>query len=255
MNRRLVYTVIFGDYDHLAELEFITPGVDYICVTDNENITSKTWNILLIEASDDAIGLNRRYKIKPMEFFDYDESIYIDGNISITGDLNYIFDKYLSDSYISISPHPFRNCLYDEAEVCVEIGKAKKEQVHLQLVRYMKNKFPRNYGLYENNVIVRKHNSSVKKIMDLWYSEFQNYTKRDQLSLCYCFWKFNVKCSPLLEGPRYSDKYFNFRLHRKELVLPWFKKLALLSNVRQKQCVRYKLLNFIFSILRKVLKK
>ncbi|MEY2343406.1 DUF616 domain-containing protein [Proteus mirabilis] len=49
--------------------------------------------------------------------------MYVDGNISIIGDMTFIFDKYLKQHDIAIPKHPFRNCIYDEAHYCIKIKK------------------------------------------------------------------------------------------------------------------------------------
>ena len=52
--------------------------------------------------------------------------------------------------------------------------------------------FPEHYGLYEANVIIRKHNNkSVIDLMEYWWSEILNNSHRDQLSLNYVIWKYD----------------------------------------------------------------
>ncbi|MDW2092046.1 DUF616 domain-containing protein [Vibrio sp. 1865] len=257
MNRKLIYTVIFGDYDSLAEVGYVNPDSDYICITDNRDLTSKTWDVRYVNTDtdtdndNDKARLNRLYKFFPMEFFDYESSLYIDGNISITGDVSLLFDECLNKQDISISKHPFRTCLYEEAEVCVRTGKASKNDVSLQIEKYQSEGFPKGYGLFENNVIFRKHTEAIETLMKDWHLEFSNHSKRDQLSLCYCLWKNNIKCNPFHYGPRYTNQYFDFRLHKKEENLSFIKRMALIANVRQKQSNGYFLFNSFFSLLKR----
>lgn len=251
---RLVYTVILGDYDILQEVKYIAADIDYVCITDNVNVSSETWEVIHIDSGTDSVELNRLYKFLPMRFFNYHESMYLDGNIAITGDVSFLFDKYLSSSDIAISPHPFRSCLYDEASICVEIGKATSEQVNHQLYKYRNEGFPHNYGLFENNVIIRRHTEEIRYLMDMWLEEFKTHSKRDQLSLCYCLWKLSINCNKIYEGPRYSSKYLNFNLHKKELSLSPIKRLSLLANIRQKQSLLYCVLNKVFISIKKIVK-
>ncbi len=48
----------------------------------------------------------------------------------------------------------------------------------------------KNFGLGENNILFRKHNSdNIIKLMNDWWEELNTQTKRDQLSLAYVLWK------------------------------------------------------------------
>ena len=70
--------------------------------------------------------------------------------------------------------------------------KAKKVDIESQIKNYKNKGFPKNYGLFENNVLVRKHNDLVCiRIMESWWEEFCKYSQRDQLSFVYCLWKNN----------------------------------------------------------------
>ena len=45
---------------------------------------------------------------------------------------------------------------------------------------------PINFGLPENNIILRNHNSLKNSLMsDIWWIELNNGCKRDQISLPY----------------------------------------------------------------------
>ena len=62
--KKCIYTVLTGGYDDLLEPEFVTPGWDYICVTDNKELTSSVWRFVYIEdlLGLDYIRLSRYYK-------------------------------------------------------------------------------------------------------------------------------------------------------------------------------------------------
>ena len=70
-------------------------------------------------------------------------------------------------------------------------NKAKRKCVYQQIRKYKKAGFPKKYGAFECNVIIRKHNDSqCIQIMEDWYKEFNDApSKRDQLSFVYCLWK------------------------------------------------------------------
>jgi hypothetical protein len=137
--------------------------------------------------------LNRYCKIFPDVFFkDYDYSIYIDGNIYIFGDLYPLVNK-MGEHSIGIFSHPKRRDIYTEAAAVIYLNNAKACDVKRQIQAYKKEGFPENWGLYENSLIIRKHNDEIcKKLMKLWWQQLNIYTCRDQLSFMYSLWKLNL---------------------------------------------------------------
>ena len=193
-NKNIVYTCITGKYDELLEPEVITNNFDYICYTDNPNLTSDVWEIRMIpnELSELSKPLINRYiKLHPHVFFEkYNLSIYVDGSILIKCDLNkFIETNNIKDNIITIPKHPDRDCIYDEAVACSH-GKDTWANMKPQIDRYKEEGFPKNYGLTQNNIIVRKHNDEqCIDLMEKWWNEVRNGSHRDQLSLFYVLWK------------------------------------------------------------------
>jgi hypothetical protein len=95
------------------------------------------------------------------------------------------------------------NCLYDEAIECVITGKTNFLKTTKQIELYRHNGFPKNYGLGENNFLLRKHNcENMIKIMNEWWHELLTHTQRDQLSLFYIIWKNSIDYFYLFEYPK-----------------------------------------------------
>ena len=64
-----VYTAFTGDYDTLKDPDFIDENCDYICFSDNPNIKSSVWRIILME--DSILDNNRKakqYKVFPHKY-------------------------------------------------------------------------------------------------------------------------------------------------------------------------------------------
>lgn len=255
MNKRLVYTVIFGDYDELREVRRKSEGVDYICVTDNESLKSNTWTVIYVDKASDNVSLNRRYKFFPYEFFEYEESIYIDGNIEIVGNVAKLFDECLNGFDIAIPRHPFRDCIYEEALACQRSGKVD-DAVFGQLEKYRENGFPAHFGLFENNCIVRRHSScEVRALMSEWWGEFESGVKRDQLSLAYLMWKMNVGCYEMKQGPRYSNVFFKLKFHKNEACLPLHSKIPLYISLNSQRAWVYRCLDKAIKHLKLTVRK
>jgi hypothetical protein len=121
-NKIVVYTAIFGNYDDLKNQKIKIEGVDFYCFTDNKNLKSNLFKIVLVEPE---YGDNTRnakiYKILPHKFFSkYEYSIWIDGSIIIKKfDLEELINKYLVKDNIALFKHPDRDCIYDEVFACI----------------------------------------------------------------------------------------------------------------------------------------
>ncbi|WP_211006134.1 glycosyltransferase domain-containing protein [Pectobacterium versatile] len=216
----VVYTALFGDYDSLNEPADNYDGCDFICFTDQKNLKSDIWEIKNIESNNiPANILNRYYKFKPHLFFsDYNSSLYIDSNIAIIKNPYDLKIKYLSNSDFLAPKHFLRDCIYEEAKECIILKKYNTEEIILQLRKYKLAGMPQKFGLAENNIILRNHNkSAVINLMELWWQEIQNMTKRDQLSLAYVLWSNDQKFNYMNESSRGNDEYFRYLEHKKTM--------------------------------------
>jgi hypothetical protein len=139
--------------------------------------------------------VNRYFKFFPHKFFfDYDWSVYIDGNLRILNDLSLIVDEMSRDEELIGCPkHPDRSTVMEEIPVCRSLGKfssADLQIIDTQIEKYLADGMPENQPLTENNFIVRKHSDPrVQELMDSWWKNLEAYTKRDQISFPYVVWK------------------------------------------------------------------
>ena len=106
MNKKVIYTAISGDSHYLHDPEVISLGYDYICFTDSDCYKSDIWNIKKITPLYSHGGLNnRKYKVLPHRFLsNYEFSIYVDGDLKITSDLDILAQKLHPTSIIGIRP-------------------------------------------------------------------------------------------------------------------------------------------------------
>lgn len=236
--RLAVYTALFGDYDSLIEPKERFEGCDFICFTDQINLKSNIWEIRIIEKCDLPPNImNRKYKILPHLFLsEYDWSLYVDANIIILRNPIDLAKKYLGNYYMVLPKHFARTCIYDEAKECTRLGKANYEEIKIQMDKYKREGFPANFGLGENNILLRKHNSeNIIKIMNEWWHEFNTHAKRDQLSLGYVLWKNGEKFHFMDESAR-GGNYFRMRLHAHEISKGVLGKIKNLTNEHTINC-------------------
>jgi len=197
VNHMVVYTAIIGAYDTLKDPTVIDDGVRYVCFTDQPDVKSKVWEIHQIDY-DDSISpalLTRKFKLLPHCFFPKTKtSVWADASLQIRGSIKSLLSNYQSTSNLLFFPHQERFCIYDEAAICV-LGfvKKMKESIYPQMMKYLSEGFPYNYGLLCGGFMARNHNdAAVKKAMEDWYMEVERFSPRDQLSLPYVLWKHHL---------------------------------------------------------------
>lgn len=213
--RRVVYTAVFGNYDEVSEVDPRSP-CDFVCFTDTPELMAPGWRKVVVDTQGDPPALsNRRYKMLPHRYLpQYAESLYVDGHVSVRRCPDKLFDKYASQFAIAMPVHQDRRCAYEEALYCSRDGLVDEVAVAKQLGEYEKAGFPRNFGLTENNVILRRHNDpEVVKLMEAWWDEYVSKVRRDQISLPFLLWRDQVNIGEIAEGPRLSGKYFKLKPH------------------------------------------
>lgn len=161
--------------------------------SDFISTTPYGWEYVPVEASGPNPALSsRRFKCNPHAsplLSDYDVTIWIDGNFSITSRefvtevLGYLHNEIL------LSAHPHRGCAYEEMDVCEAV-----DGVDDQRIAYREMGFPSHFGLYCGGLIVRNMKATATKSLgDMWWDHVTRFSARDQISLSYCLWACKIK--------------------------------------------------------------
>lgn len=198
-----MYTCITGDYDNLIEIDKMEKNIDYLCFTNNPNIKSKTWKIIRInnEGLNNQL-LSRKIKLLGDSIIDenYEVSMWMDASVNFNKSINEFIKQNFNlkkDCFAAIV-HSSRNCIYEEAKECLRQRKDSKENIKKNIEFLKKEKYPKENGLYEMTVFIKKHNNPiVKTTMKLWFDMICKYSKRDQLSFMYCVWKTGMEIHPI----------------------------------------------------------
>ena len=191
----VVYTCIIGGYDRLIDPLLHFENVDFCVYLDKEQDEIKDWKMMQLPekvSQENNILANRYLKFHPHELFqEYDYSIYIDGNIQSIGDFTDFIYSVNDKTGLSLHRHQFRNCIFNEIEVCKLLKKGNYDKLKKQVKRYENDGFPKKFGMLECNVIVADlKNNNAKTILEDWWNEFKaSESLRDQISLPYVLWK------------------------------------------------------------------
>jgi|TARA_B110000014_G_scaffold244827_1_gene216306 hypothetical protein len=225
VNKKVIYTSVFGKTEennyHLHKPDVVLDGYDFVCFTDDETFKSDFWQVKLVKPLyDDGARNAKRYKLKPHIYLsEYEISVWVDIEVKITKDIDYLVESSLKDSNLAILNHELcgrtvsgdlnvRKCVYEEAKFIQWLGdnspkkqyKDNMDIIHAQVDRYRKDGYPENNGLARTTVVFRRHNESdVIKNSDAWWGEMKYGSRRDQISFNYVSWKHNLKFNYIQE--------------------------------------------------------
>lgn len=178
MSKRAIYTVIMSMYDSLKVPNFIEPGFDYICFTDNKELKSDFWKIRLIEKS--GVKAQREIKILAHKFLpEYDLTVYIDGNMTLNKSIADLVD--IGADWI-IKQHPVRRNIYQEGVRVIQLKKGDANVVNRQLRKYILKGFNKSI-LFETGFMIRRNVPKVNEVCEAWWEQVKEHSHRDQLSL------------------------------------------------------------------------
>ena len=189
--KKLFYTVLTGSYDRLHPIRCQLANWRYVCFTDNPGLHCDGWEIRQIVNPEglDPGRLSRLYKIRN-NLIDQgcDISVYADANLVIRGDL----DTFLAQSLAPGSPlavpfHPFLFSLHQEVEQCILLGKDSQELLTAQYRHYTEEKgFSDPFPHINARLLIRRTGEpEVLRLMETWYHQLQQWSRRDQVAFNY----------------------------------------------------------------------
>jgi GT2 family glycosyltransferase/predicted nucleic acid-binding Zn-ribbon protein len=208
--RIVIYTAVTAGYDELKPPGFRPSNCDFVAFSD-QPLKVDGWEVRPLNyLHQDPTRAARFVKLHPHIYFpDYDYSIWMDGNISIRrdardigmrGDIRTFLLSLGENDFLGIFIHPLRDCIYVEAEECIKRSKDDEEVISRHVERYRADGFPEKAGLWETNVLVRRHNDpSCIALMTAWWRELETGSRRDQLSLPVVAQRLSAKIAPLAQ--------------------------------------------------------
>lgn len=113
---RSVLTYSFGtNTDPLRDPLVIDSNVEYVCVTDNRNLTSKVWNMVYKDFTEVKSSRDKTVLVKfdPFSFVKTRSVCVIDATLEIKSSLSSLFDLLDKEDLI-FKKHPIRNTLSEE---------------------------------------------------------------------------------------------------------------------------------------------
>lgn len=193
----VVYSALYGHYDTIKPM---VPDDGYVSVMyhDIRGVESLDgWtthrycpHTFTSPHGDPAIVtpmLNHKYwKTHPDEAApDADISIWVDASIRLQPGFVQEALVALGDDDWAMVRHPWRDCVYTEADYSAGLPRyaSLADSLHLQARHYRNIGHPPHWGLPATGVNVRRHTPAVLAMSDQWWDECLNWSHQDQVSL------------------------------------------------------------------------
>ena len=215
--KKVIYTVLTGNYDKLEQPRAVDSTYDYVCFTDRAG-QDGVWQLREIPFSSENPVLRARWaKLHPHELLpEYDLSVFMDANLCIASPVFY--DQVAAcQALLALLEHPQRDCVYEELRYCYLKEKIGTRAAFALLKRLKEMDMPRHAGLYETNVVLRRHRLPEVVALDgrWWDLLLSSACTRDQLSLTPALYLEKLEPALLL-GPGLNARnvpFIRYTLH------------------------------------------
>ena len=170
--------------------------------------------------SEDSITASRLPKLLPHRFLtDTEASLYLDANIAPNRNPIDELSPLLAKGPFWAPAHFARSCVFEEAVECLILERADPDKLTLEMARYRAIGMPENFGLTENNILLRSHNDpQVIDVMEQWWRLFEGNSGRDQLSLPVALWTTGFAVGTFSTDARVNNlrNLFRYRVHKRD---------------------------------------
>lgn len=199
------FTCSTAGYDEPLPWEAFVEGADHHFYSDQDGPREQAqWQIHpLAFRHENPVKTARRHKSQPHHILeDVDIAIWVDGNICVTGDVAGLIAKVLEhDAAFGVIPHPYRASVSEELGLLSIRSIDDPGVMQAQFETYLKQGFPDDDGLTETNFLVMDlRRPETRRALDIWWSEIEHGSRRDQLSFDYACWKAGAKKVPLISN-------------------------------------------------------
>jgi hypothetical protein len=181
-----VFSAIFGSHDPLHYAVKQSVPTDFYVLLD-AILETQGWKQLVIHPKRESRLEARYYKTHINEFFpDEDYVIWIDGSIRITSPkfVEYMISQ--AGDTVAMFQHPWRDCIYEEAEESWNMRKYVDQPVRQQVEHYRQMGWPEKAGQVATGIMCWHggylRSDHVATFLDAWWTEIKEWSLHDQIA-------------------------------------------------------------------------
>jgi hypothetical protein len=207
-----VVTSVYDAYDTVKPpMEQHGLDVEWVCVTDGSVAVPAGWRAVF----EPSRGLSpmraaKRAKLEPWRYTDAPASVWIDASYRVTSP--YFVGEALGHAHeagIAQFVHPWRDCLYAEADASMALPKYAGEPLAEQRVTYWADYHPEHWGLWAAGVIARWHTDKVRGMCAEWNDHIETWSFQDQVSQPYVLRKWGMRPASL-PGDHINNSWLSY---------------------------------------------
>lgn len=184
-----LYTCITNKRDKPKHIEY-RDEIRYVLFSDIPEITAEGWEVLPLHwTHTDPVRTARFHKHNPFTIFpDIEYSIWLDAT-------HWPYSSLMSlvGPDFSLMKHLSRNLVIDEMKACSKYQMDDIKLMESQQIHYTSKGFQDDQGLFSTTCLVRRNTALMREFAEFWWNEICTWSRRDQLSLPYCLWRFGIK--------------------------------------------------------------
>lgn len=209
----IVYTANIGGYDKINSP--ITPEpYTFLYYSDFTEMAHGWRRVDVSSLSGDGKRDVQKIKILSHDLPEHDVSLWIDASFAFLDNISPLIDQFIQSGHNIAAPrHRHRNCTYKEIEACIKLKKDNASILKQHASKYKRKGFPKNSGMIETGILLRRNNESVRSFNEIWHKEICEGSKRDQVSVIYAAMKSGVNIDKLPFTVN-SNPYFKLQKHK-----------------------------------------
>ena len=166
MNVKYRYTVLtynFGEYETFREIGNKDPEAEYVLVTDNTSVSSKTWKVIYDQDLDGFAPFDKVLHVRYncFKYCSTDICVRVDGSIAIKKSLKPLIDIFQEGHYdMCLMPHPIRDNFLDEYKAWIECRGYDKKQAQKCIESMSAKGYDFNYkGIFQLNFSIQRRDA------------------------------------------------------------------------------------------------
>ena len=183
-----ILSAVYDGYDELKPvLPQVGVDVEWVCVHDGlpDGAAGLGWR--LVYEPRPGVHPNRAAKhpkYEPWRYTDAPVSLWVDASFRVVSDRFAVEATAMlsEEEPIAQFQHPWRDCLFAEAEESARLPKYAGEPVLGQADEYALAGHPERWGLWATGVIGRRHTDAVRELGARWLAETYRWSFQDQVS-------------------------------------------------------------------------
>jgi hypothetical protein len=195
-----VLTCIFGGYETLKTIKDYRDDVEYVCVTDDENLTSEQWIIKLCPDVMKRFPNTNRYtyiRFHPFDFVTSDICVIIDASMEILKDLyTPLIKNFIENDYqYGVTMHCDRSDIYEEIDAWEEVRGYDSNKTKFVKDFFMQEGY-KTQGMVQSGFMIQKFGHTSNLINNLSWeinhciSENSEIYRNFQVALAYVLNKY-----------------------------------------------------------------